>query len=1054
MSKKANKMAMLHKFSKRHAAFFIWSQFLFTSALFSATISVTSTDSFYGNPGTLGAAIYSAEDGDIIDCSPITGQTIGFTGNPLPAIGSNFTSSTSSLTILGSGVIIDGGNSVTVFSLALGSAVITDFTIQNGLSKGGNGGFGLTGGGGGTGGGGALYIHSGATMTISAISLNNNQANGGNGGAGNSSGGSGGGGGGYGGGAGGFASTAGSTAGSGGGGGGNSGGIIGGRDGAVGSPNTFSNLGGAGGGGERPTPPSGARAGGSVAGSFSNPSHGGGAGGTSTAVNGGGAGGGAGSGGNGNTGSNATNPPSAGSGRGGAGGIGFGVENTYGAGGGGGGGNGGGAGSGAGGGGGGLTGSGGNGGILGGGGGASGIAATLTGGAGGFGAGGGAGYVGGSDMYGLGGIGGSGAGASAGGGGGSALGGAIFIQGGGLLIVQDGVSLSDNSTTAGTGGAAAGSNGGNGSSLGEDIFIRSGGSVIFQINDTLTIPNPIGGGGLLSEASGPGVTLSGTGIVNLSGVNTYLGETLIQSGILNLNGSVIGDVNIESSGTLSGNASVGGSLFNSGTILIDLTPSTSSSIAVTGAASLGGTLSLDLAPGGYSSSSPTYTILTATDGVSNQFSTVTGVPEGLTYGLTYNPHSILLNFGVVLPLPPGIGKNGTAVLNYLNSHSSYDGLSTVVSMLFALTPQQLASALNYISPARNAIASFTLGNIAFQAMDVIGRRLDMDHIRHKRLRYDSVQEEISQFECRPLLVMNQAPFSQSEETRLPRGSAPQAVRGEDHALLWIDGYGDAAHFHAADDNPAFNALWGGALLGYDWFGCNGLLGGALGYTHAGISQKGDAGKDTENIYMAILYGTRYADNFYLDLSLLGALNQINTERNILFPSFSAKAEANHYGGQLSPHLGFGYDWGRDCFVVEPFANLDWAILFEQGYSETGAYPLDMKIRSKTSSILRSEVGIHFYQEWRGDWGACILKETAAYLNKQPFHVGTLRASIVGSPGSFGVSSFEQNQSLFTPGLEILYRSWRNNAMVSLSYNGEFGSGYSSNELQLRIGKYF
>ena len=108
--------------------------------------------------------------------------------------------------------------------------------------------------------------------------------------------------------------------------------------------------------------------------------------------------------------------------------------------------------------------------------------------------------------------------------------------------------------------------GGNGSSLGEDIFIRSGGSVTFQINGTLTIPNPIEGGGLLSEVTGPGVLMSGTGIVNLNGTNTYLGDTLIQSGILNLNGSVLGDLNIESSGTLSGNATVNGSIYNSGTI--------------------------------------------------------------------------------------------------------------------------------------------------------------------------------------------------------------------------------------------------------------------------------------------------------------------------------------------------------------------------------------------------------------------------------------------------------------------------------------------------------
>ncbi len=94
---------------KKLPAFFLLSQVLFAvgNPLFSITIPVTSTDSFYGTPGTLGAALYSAEDGDVIDCSPIAGQMIGFTGNPLPAIGINFTSSASSLTILGSGVIID-----------------------------------------------------------------------------------------------------------------------------------------------------------------------------------------------------------------------------------------------------------------------------------------------------------------------------------------------------------------------------------------------------------------------------------------------------------------------------------------------------------------------------------------------------------------------------------------------------------------------------------------------------------------------------------------------------------------------------------------------------------------------------------------------------------------------------------------------------------------------------------------------------------------------------------------------------------------------------------
>ena len=130
-------------------------------------IEVTNNDGGLAD-GTLNAALQQAGDGDIIDCSPIAGQTISLSTH-LPAI-------VPSLTILGSGVTIDGGSTFPVFSLAQGSATITDFIIQNGLSQGGAGGSGLTGGGGGTGGGGALYVHSGTTMTISTISLTNNQA--------------------------------------------------------------------------------------------------------------------------------------------------------------------------------------------------------------------------------------------------------------------------------------------------------------------------------------------------------------------------------------------------------------------------------------------------------------------------------------------------------------------------------------------------------------------------------------------------------------------------------------------------------------------------------------------------------------------------------------------------------------------------------------------------------------------------------------------------------------------------------------------------------------
>ncbi len=534
---------MLLTFSKKLPARFPRSRLLFllhlllAGPVLASTILVTSNDGGSG-AGTLNDALFQAEDGDIIDCSPIAGQTIGLLSQALPAIGHSAISSTPTLTILGHGVTIDGGSNRSVFSLAQGSATISDFIIQNGRSKGGDGGFGLTGGGGGAGGGGAFYVHQGTALTISTMSLSGNQAVGGAGGAGNATGGSGGGGGGggFGGGAGGFANNTGASAGAAGGGGGNSGGTSGGR--LVGTPNTFSNFGGAGGGGEIPGI-NGAAAGGSNA---SNPAHSGGARGTGSATNGAGGGGGAGAAsalaptppnnGSGFNGFNAIDATSPGTGIGGAGGYGFGTDYTYGVGGGGGGGNGGGAGFGASGGGGGFNGPGGAGGSLGGGGGAGG-AATL-GGNGGFGAGGGGGGTGGSGGFG----GGAGqSGTPAQGGGGMAAGGAIFVHTGGTLNIQS-ATISGSTVTAGTGGTA-------GSAYGQDIFLTSGGTINFNLTADLSI-HAIGGnysqGGFVATGSS-GVTVNNNSGVTLtvsgSGLSSYVG---LFDGVFNING---GNVSID-----------------------------------------------------------------------------------------------------------------------------------------------------------------------------------------------------------------------------------------------------------------------------------------------------------------------------------------------------------------------------------------------------------------------------------------------------------------------------------------------------------------------------
>ena len=1025
---------MFLKFLKIVSVFFIWNRLallftivnlLFSGFLYATIIEVTNNDGSSGLPGSLNSALQTAQDGDIIDCSPIAGQTISLS-SALPAIGYSATSTTPTLTILGSGVTIDGSTSHPAFSLAQGSATISDFTIQNGASVGGAGGSGQTGGGGGTGGGGALYVHSGSTMTISTINLNNNQAIGGAGGAGNAVGGSGAGGGGFGGGRGGPGHVS-AGSGGGGGGGGNNGGTNGGTCRGAGSPNTFTNFAGAGGGGGMPGIPT-AGAGGSNA---SIPSKSGGAGGTCSVGNAGGGGGGGGSGASGSHGSNAIDATSPGTGMGGQGGLGFGVNDTYGCGGGGGGASGG-TGYGTSGGGGALNGPGGVGGTFGGGGGASSSqpGGTHTGGNSGFGAGGGGGNTGGIDIYGIGGAGGSASNAQAGGGGGSGLGGAIYIQQGAALIVQDGVSLSDNSTTAGIGGiASGGSNGGNGSSLGQDIFIQSGGNITFQINNTLTLSTPIEGGGLTSQATVPGIVKSGTGTINLTGVNSYLGDTMIQSGTLSLNGSISGDLYIEPSSTLSGNATANGNIYNNGTISpgnsigevfttdLYLFPTSvynveinsagdSDMITASGLAQIDG--SVIVSPDDLNFTTPlTYTIISTNTGVTGEFSSLTSSVPSLM-SLMYNPANVQLTY---LPLD-AIDLTGNA-LNAANAFITIPALpgsdaSTVNNSLLDLSFNDMQTAFEQMSPALFS------GPTEIQLLDAILVR--STYTKHLQKFYFYKDQNCGQL-----------------------------------ISLWIDGF---AQWQNQGNQFGYNDTTAGITIGADYSIHDWVLGAAFSSTFDNFYWKYSAGKANINSYYGGLYGRWNHNEFYMNVAILGAFNKYNTMRQINFGTINRHAYSQHNGNEWLAHLGFEYWVHRSQFQWTPYINLDYVMQHEQSYTEIGANSLNLHVNSKNAKLFQGEAGVALSTTYHIAHGELIPMLTLAYINQTPCSSKNYYANFVNSTDVFSGTGGNYERNLFVSRLAFMYQDLCDKVNISIYYDAQINNTYWAQDIVLDLTFHF
>jgi len=205
-------------------------------------------------------------------------------------------------------------------------------------------------------------------------------------------------------------------------------------------------------------------------------------------------------------------------------------------------------------------------------------------------------------------------------------------------------------------------------------------------NLSTTVSGVIRDGGFSGGAGGALVKV-GTGILTLSGTNTYTGSTTVNAGALIVNGSIASSslTTVNSNAALLGNGTVGSTTINArgflvpGTIVpgtitpgnmtvagnlalqsgafyvVQVNPTMASTTNVSGTASLAGTVAAFFAPGSYLPRS--YTILTATGGRTGTFDALAtfGVPRDFGRSVTYTGDTAVLNLTARLvpePTPP------------------------------------------------------------------------------------------------------------------------------------------------------------------------------------------------------------------------------------------------------------------------------------------------------------------------------------------------------------------------------------------------------------------
>ncbi|WFP61210.1 autotransporter-associated beta strand repeat-containing protein [Mesorhizobium sp. WSM4904] len=203
----------------------------------------------------------------------------------------------------------------------------------------------------------------------------------------------------------------------------------------------------------------------------------------------------------------------------------------------------------------------------------------------------------------------------------------------------------------------------------ETIGSLAGAGTVLLGGSTLTV----GADGTSTTFSGlisgtGGLTKTGAGALNLTGDNSgFSGPTSIEGGTLRVNGNIGGNVGVETGGTLGGSGTIGGNVSVAGVIapgnsigtltvdgdyvqlggstyVAEIDPAGNSDlIDVGGVATIeGGTVFALKAPGGYAVGTR-YTILTADDGVTGTFGSLTQNAPFVSLALIYDPGAVYLD---------------------------------------------------------------------------------------------------------------------------------------------------------------------------------------------------------------------------------------------------------------------------------------------------------------------------------------------------------------------------------------------------------------------------
>ncbi|MEE4673163.1 autotransporter domain-containing protein [Pseudomonas alliivorans] len=522
---------------------------------------------------------------------------------------------------------------------------------------------------------------------------------------------------------------------------------------------------------------------------------------------------------------------------------------------------------------------------------------------------------------------------------------------------------------------------------------------------------------------------SGTGRLILEGENTYRGDTLVNAGLLSVNGSLVSAVQVNTGGTLGGTGQIGGLTARSGgsvapgnsigtlqvngdvvfepgsTYAVELSPTASDRLVATGSATVSGanmTLALDETPVALNASSVQtlegrqYNVLQAANGVNGQFGSVSSSYAFLGGRLDYAATGIALNIDRTAAFDsvaqtPNQAAVATAAEQLGAGNAVYENLLLSPSAASARNSFQQFS--GEVHPAIGTV----LINDSRQVRDAVGERL------------------------------NASAFG-------TEGDTP----AQDN--VWLKALGAWGKTDSRDGTAGYTTSIGGLLAGVDGKVADDTrLGLVAGYSDSSIAMGSNThSRASVDSYHLGAYVGHEMGALRLTVGSAYSWHRIDAKRDVQVGGARGRETTKHDAQTVQVFTEAAYRIRLQPATIEPFANLAYVHLATDGFTEKGDAAALSAGRDKRDAVL-------------GTLGARALK-TISLNDQQKLELsGSLgwqhnlsdtdsqqHLAFASSGASFGIESSPLVRDAALVGAHASLAVSKD-ARVSLDYNGQLAS---------------